>query len=203
MGKFNNEIISLEIKRAIKNSPGIQKFFANAANAKLLSFKKGLIEEFYKNNVSQEILEGANAENISNTLGGEGNLFSFIGFYASEPNPIEQVIDFLQENISLSKEANFKSQGKTTTIEYAVIVPTEEDFEEKFPFPDNYEPGSWLFGISDGISGLGEYIYNSRINSDKSRSGPGLQMQHQVREEEFKPDPYFRKMWKKFLRNLK
>ena len=45
--------------------------------------KRETIQEFDEHVVTREIEGGVNAENISRTLGGRGNLFSFIGFDAN------------------------------------------------------------------------------------------------------------------------
>ena len=59
-------------------------FLKNSFEAKVLSsfekVKSEMIEEFLDHKVTQEIIAGPTADNISGTLGGYGNLFSYIGF---------------------------------------------------------------------------------------------------------------------------
>ncbi len=197
---YNKSLVSATMRRALRNSPGTQKFMRNAALAKLVSYKEDLIDDYVKSNVTQEILGGTDSENLSNSLG-VGNLFSFIGFDSSDVNPAQRVPAYLRQNITLAIEGKYIDSERGTIINFPVIAPTEEDFDNDFPMP--WEPGSWLFKISDGISGLGEYIYHRYFPNPPSRSTAGLQMPYEVREEEYKPKKYFRDMYQRFLKKMR
>jgi hypothetical protein len=54
--------------------------FEKEAKRKFKEIKAEMIKEFLSHPVTQEIMGGPTASNISGTLGGVTNLFAFIGF---------------------------------------------------------------------------------------------------------------------------
>jgi hypothetical protein len=62
--------------------------------------------------------------------------------------------------------------------------------------PMPWEPGSWLFKIESGISGLGSYIYGKMYAG--SRSGSGIQSRNPVRAALFSPMSYLSLMLENF-----
>ena len=58
--------------------------------------KNQMIQEFLNHPVTVEISNGVNSPNISKTLS-YGNLYSFIGFYADEPDPTDAILAILEE----------------------------------------------------------------------------------------------------------
>ena len=66
--------------------------------------KQEMIEEFNAHPITQEIELGVTAPNLSNTLSGVTNLFSFIGFDAgSRPiDPIRQLLEKSTFRISIN-----------------------------------------------------------------------------------------------------
>lgn len=159
---------------------------------KVESNKQILIKEFDSHPVTQEIQNGSSAFNISNTLGGYGNLFSFIGFPKGS-NPITPVINMLQT----IKLGPLKIQKRNKTFRFKVIVPSKQNFYNITKMP--WENGrSWLFDIEKSISGLGSYLYLKYENS-KSRSGTGIQLDKNYKKVIFKPVRYFNTMYNKFL----
>tara|TARA_S200002703_G_scaffold158998_1_gene170928 strand:+ start:3004 stop:3588 length:585 start_codon:yes stop_codon:yes gene_type:complete len=131
--------------------------------------KKQMIDEFDAHPITQEIEMGIDAPNLSNTLNGITNLYSFIGFDSgSKPiDPIRQLLEKSTFRIS--------SGGKllaTATFE----IPTAKMIFTATPMP--WADGrSWAKGIERGISGLGYYIKKRK----NSRSGLGVQSQNKVR----------------------
>ena len=63
---------------------------------KIEEMKKDMIKSFLGLGVTREILGGKNASNISGTLGGYGNLFSFIGFPEGS-SPVDPIVELLQQ----------------------------------------------------------------------------------------------------------
>ena len=57
--------------------------------------KREMIQEFMSHPVTIELLAGSSSSNISGTLGGQSNLFAFIGFNASD-KPIEPILKVLE-----------------------------------------------------------------------------------------------------------
>lgn len=112
--------------------------------------KREMIAEFTAHPVTEEIRGGADATNISGTLGGKyGNLFSFIGFESGD-DPIAPIIELLE-----STKISFSL--KRDKIIVTVTMPSPSSIFEVTPMP--WASGrSWAKGIELGISGLGRFI---------------------------------------------
>jgi hypothetical protein len=149
--------------------------------------KKQMINEFMDHPVTEEILNGYNAANSSGTLGGYGNLFSFIGFDEND-SPIIPIIEILSK-IEVRTSKNKSSPTVTVTI----FMPTAKDIFQITPMP--WASGrSWAKGIESGISGVGHYInaYGS------GRSGGGIQTKNKIRSGRFKSTPYISSLINKY-----
>jgi hypothetical protein len=154
--------------------------------------KEQMIKEFMSHPITKEILAGPNASNTSGTLGGYGNLFSFIGF-ESGSNPIQPIIELLQQtNYRITR----MYMGK---VGIHVEIPSKEQIFKVTPLP--WAPGiSWAERIEIGLSGLGQYMYTT---SRSSRSGKGVQSSNAIKGGSFRNTKYishFINSWhKKFL----
>tara|TARA_R110002110_G_scaffold355648_2_gene565262 strand:+ start:721 stop:1353 length:633 start_codon:yes stop_codon:yes gene_type:complete len=151
-----------------------------------------MMREFISMPITKEILGGKNSSNISGTLGGYGNLFSFIGFPQGS-QPIDPIIELLQQTTY-----NLTGLTPRGTMKLTITLPSPADIFRVTPLP--WAPGiSWAQRMEVGLSGLGMYM-------DKSagRSGGGIQTSRDLRKGRFSNTPYissFLKEWqKKFLR---
>ena len=156
--------------------------------------KNQMIADFLNHPVTLEINKGINSSNISGTLMGVTNLYSFIGFDSGD-DPIEPILTLLQ---STSFEIGSLS-SKALIIR--INFPEAAAIFKVTPMP--WAPGrSWALGIARGISGLGYYL---KRKSERSRSGLGLQSQNKKRSVKFKNTKYisnFIKNYKKEFENL-
>ena len=149
----------------------VQSQARNIVRRAFEKLKTKMIAEFQGHPVTREIRGGINAQNISNTLGGITNLYSFIGF-DSNSDPIEPIEDLL-----LRTDVRFVKINKQM-IEFEVTLPEAEEIFAATPLP--WAPGrSWAKGIESGLSGLGYYLKKS---SSSSRSGLGIQTSQKVRK---------------------
>ena len=139
--------------------PQIEKRF----RAAFQKVKNEMIAEFLNHPVTIEIKGGIGAKNLSGTLDGITNLFSFIGFDSSS-DPTSQIENMLYKT-------NFKFDRYTNKeIIYSVYIPDAKEIFEVTPIP--WATGrSWAKGIETGISGLGYYL---KVDRDNSRSGLGI-----------------------------
>lgn len=135
--------------------------------------KTEMIKEFLNHPVTKEIKDGPQAQNISNTLGGYGNLFSYIGFYDGE-DPIEPILEEFQKSTIVF--SRLVDGGAVWNI----YMPAKEDIWEVSPMPWA-EGRSWAKGIEIGISGLGEYFYTLRGGLQNSRSETAIQVKSKLR----------------------
>jgi hypothetical protein len=186
-GKINKRLLQEEIL----GSRVTQKLVLESVKKDILENKNIFINEFESHPVTREIRSGETAGNSSGTLGGYGNLFSFIGFNKGY-DPISPVINLINK---------IRASG----IEYSrnifnvkIIIPSKTDFASISKMP--WEGGrSWLLDIEKGISGLGAYLYRQY---NKSRSGYGLQSNFNYRGTSFRPTQYFSFLYNNFLKKI-
>ena len=89
------------------------------AESKLFSARKDFLESFENHEVTKEIEQGESGENISGTLKGYGNLFSFIGFENGD-SPTE-VVKNLISRIRLIKKSYSKSGADGSVISFSAL----------------------------------------------------------------------------------
>lgn len=185
-----------EILQDAIRSGALDNISVKIAQQKLEVETSDLLTEFDGDDISKEIKEGAAAKNISGTLGGYGNLFSFIGFHDGS-NPIGLVISYLKQKIRITKNIKYQIvSDKSIKVSVNAEIPNKEELEGITQLP--WETGSWLFKISTGISGLGYYI--SRMLTGRSLGG--FQSHHKVRGAVFSKKSYFSAMYKRFVKRL-
>ena len=173
--KVTSNIVKTEVDKKIKQS------------------QDELVKEYENHPVMQEIDAGPNASNSSGTLGGKGNLFSFIGFNRGD-NPTAPV------KAKLARPIKSKvSKGSFGRFKVEVDAATKQELEEATPIPWSIGR-SWLDGIEKGISGLGKYIFKGS-NVKSSRSGTAIQVTGS-RGGRFKNTSYISKMLNNFYKRL-
>jgi hypothetical protein len=165
----------------------LRKDFETIAFDKFKDLKNQLLLEFNNHLITQEIKLGPNGSNISGTLGGQSNLFAFIGFDSSD-DPIRPILDIL-ENI----EIRFVKDIEIGSL-FTVSFPEPSDIFAVTPMP--WASGrSWAKGIEQGISGLGYLI---KDNTSLSRSGAALQSSVKIRSGTYKNTSYISAILKKY-----
>jgi|TARA_R110002020_G_scaffold375166_1_gene586377 hypothetical protein len=192
-------ILPLDVQNALKRQApkALRRSFEKEAKRQFKEIKAEMIKEFLSHPVTQEIMEGPNAPNLSGTLGGASNLFAFIGFNAGD-QPVAPILERLEAvDIIYNKEYREKGIG----VSFNVFLPTAEDIFSITPLP--WATGrSWAEGIERGISGLGYLLRKSG-----GRSGAAVQSRvSKVRGGRFQNMPYmssFIKRYKKRFEELK
>jgi len=187
-GTINKNLIQKEIF----NNRAVKKMVRDIVQKEVEKEKALFQQDFESHPVTQELDGGENASNISGTLGGYGNLFSFLGFNQGA-NPTASV-KFLIQKITLDRNVQASGNG----FKIRVNVPSKEEFGAVSRLP--FEGGrSWLLDIERGISGLGAYLYGRFASS---RSGTGIQSKYNYSNKRFRNVKYFSGMYTKFLRRL-
>lgn len=187
-GKINKKLLQEQI---FKNR-SVQKMVRSIVEKEVEKQKLIFKQEFESHPVTQELDSGENSSNISGTLGGYGNLFSFLGFNNGS-NPTSAV-KLLIQSIFLDS----KVQIDGNIFKFKVNVPSKEEFANVSRLP--WETGrSWLLDVERSISGLGAYLYG---RFQKSRSGSAIQNKYNYSNRVFKPIQYFGKMYEKFIKKI-
>lgn len=187
-----------QLSKSISTNPRVVKIIREQVKDLVEEYvernKQEMINEFEDHPVTKEIKSGPEAANISNTLGGEGNLFSYIGFNDGS-NPTEIIKDILANDVRVENKPTIESVGKDLKISFPISGPTINEIESATPMP--FEGGrSWVRGIEKGISGFSYYIFKKYLKG--SRSGTGLQTESEIRTGTFKPTPYLSSILKRF-----
>lgn len=179
----------------LKNK-SIERSILDIVEPKVISEKNKLIQEFISHPVSAEISAGPGASNGSGTLGGYGNLFSFIGF--SGGDPVSAWSNFLKKTIFLNKKINTKVSGDNIVFNLSIQSISDQDLISIARMP--WEGGrSWIKAIETSISGFSFYV--SKMGA--GRSGGGLQSKHARKSGgSFTPVPYWSNMWNNFINNI-
>ena len=94
--KFKPMVIEKVALDGISKNRKIKKEVEAVAQKKFDSSMEEMIREFNEHPITMELAAGPEAENISGTLSGYGNLFSFIGFHEEE-DPVELVRQLLMQ----------------------------------------------------------------------------------------------------------
>jgi hypothetical protein len=180
------------LQKAIFSNKNLQREVLKTVKLSVEKDKNILIDDFIKHPVTQELDGGENAENISGTLGGYGNLFSFIGF-VNGSSPTNSVINLLK-NIKIGK--NIRNNNNIFMID--IFIPSKNELGEITKMP--WESGrSWLWDIEKSISGLGAYLYGK---FEQSRSGNAIQSRKNFSGRNFSRVSYFTPLYNKFIKKI-
>ena len=197
MAKSRKKIRMSVVNSQLARNKAFRREVFRIAQKKVAASKAKLLQDFDEHPVTREIQGGHGATNISNTLGGYGNLFTFIGFVLGS-NPIGPVRRLLSQ--IRATELKKKSVGrKRIKYDLKLSMPSRETLTAITPLP--FESGrSWLYGIESGISGFGAYMYKKWRSS---RSGHGIQSNQRLRSGAFKNTKYFSSMLQQFARRIR
>ena len=179
-----------EVQKALPRESSYTRGIKQAIEKKVKSAQQNLLKSFEKHPVTAEIAGGASASNLSGTLGGTGNLFTYIGFSGDKPLSILRIL--------LEKyEIRYHHAKNRTTIN--ITVPTAAELFKATPMP--WATGrSWAKGIETGISGLGRYLYQ---DSARSRSGGAVQVKGRLRAGKFSNTSYLSSILNNYYKEIR
>ena len=196
MAKINMRGLKAEI--AQKGYKIVKPVVEARVRSELEKSKQELLQDFDNHAVTKEIQNGNNSSNISNTLGGYGNLFTFIGFDSSA-DPISPIRSLLAKSIKIQS-----LRKKTNELAFVLrfTIPTREEIAAVSPTPWSTE--SWIDAVEKGMSGLGRYLYSNDQNRfSTSRSRGGIEAKFDVRPgQTSKPIDYISGIFTRMLKNI-
>jgi hypothetical protein len=166
--------MAFQLDKSVKRQVAqlIKEDFDKRIERSFNNIKAAMINELINHEITKEISIGVGASNSSNTLGGYGNLFTFIGFEAGT-SPIEAIKREFDKTV-----IRFRTLTDDGPV-WNIYMPAPEDIWEVTPMPWA-EGRSWAKGIETGISGVGWYLYNQNKNYPQSRSGPAIQVKSKI-----------------------
>jgi hypothetical protein len=141
------------LEKIVRNSTAVANSADRVIKRRIAGLKGVTMQEFDRHPVTRELQQGPSSTNLSGTLGGTGNLFSFIGFYSST-DPIGPVREILKSNLNLaSRQKRIQGANGVQAFRYVLSMPTLDSFNLVARMP--WESGnSWVVGIERGISGF-------------------------------------------------
>ena len=152
------------------------------ANRGVEKAKTLMLAEFDSHPITKEINAGPRANNSSGTLGGTGNLFSFIGFDSGD-KPTREVRRILESSTRLIGIR--KNSRGDTGFKIVIDLPSKEEVKQASPLPWA-AARSWVVGIEQGLSGLGQYL----VKPGSGRSGNAIEVKGTLRSGKFKNTKY-------------
>ena len=191
MGSYNRKSIQRKVIKSRAFSKSARKKVVNNVERA----KRQMLDEFDNHPVTKEIAQGESSSNISRTLSGYGNLFTFLGF-SQGSSPVSAV----REALSILPRVK-NSKPKRDSILFTISVPLTKDFRNVAQLP--WESGrNWVEGIESGISGFSYYMSNLFGKVDKSRSGSAIQTEHPMRAGMFHRRSYMTAILNKFVNRI-
>ena len=180
----------------VSNAKQMNRALRKVIEPKLETKQNNLVKKFEAHPITVEIDAGPTARNSSGTLGGYGNLFSFIGFSSgSDPAAVIKKI--------FSEKIKFRVRRKNSFGKYRITfyIPSIEEIYSLTPLP--WASGqSWVSGVEKGMSNLGSFLYSGSGFSSSS-SGTGIQTKTPFSSVSFKNTPYVSKLLDNFKNRLK
>jgi hypothetical protein len=160
------DTFEIDLKRAISSNKEYQAEVRAIVKEQFEERKTQLIENFDSHPITQEI-SNPNSTNISNTLGGYGNLYGFLGF--EEDDPTLPVKEILSEKTKVNAVSIRKEE---VTLKFT--VPDLEDFDSVAAL--EWDTKNWVKGMEKGISGFQNFMAKAA-----GRSGKGIQIKGKVK----------------------
>lgn len=192
----NFKINTKNLYSKVSNNKKFQQQVNKKVQLTVENNKKLALQELENHPVTQEIMSGPGARNGSGTLGGYGNLFSFIGF-SDGTDPISPLSKLIK-TATMVKKIRGDVAGKQIKLKFQLFTPNREQIRLASPMP--WEGGSWAEGIEEGISGFSYYMYK-KFNA--GRSGMGLQTDHELGKAIFTPKKYISEIIENFKKNVR
>jgi hypothetical protein len=192
-GKINSKTIRNKIFESTK----FKRQIDSLVNKKIDEIKRATLQEFDSHPITVEIEAGASSKNSSGTLGGYGNLFSFIGF-SSNASPTSALRGAINKSIAIRRLKGSGGNKKQIQVSYKVTLPSKGLIEAVTPMP--WEGGSWVEAVENGMSNFSYYMYK---RFGEGRSGWGFQADHNLRSAIFQPKAYVSEILANFQRSIK
>lgn len=174
MARFNANAFLRKVKEKILQSPRFNNFINRRSVNIFNKVKRNFLESLSDDEIVAAIRNRTDVDGL--------DIFGFFGF-KSESQPDQDLIQFYKKNITFA--TNFRRAGKV--FKKAVFFPTKGDFatDESLLLP--WEGGgNWPLKMESGLPGLARYF---DVN-DKGRSLHGIQLEGDIRDEDFTGRPF-------------
>ena len=193
------------LEKTVRNSPQVATAVDKVFRRRVIGLKGAVLADFDRHIITRELKQGPSGMNVSGTLGGVGNLFSFIGF-ESTANPVDLIRQVLKSHFDIhGVQRKLRGHKGVRAYRYSLSFPVLGSFDSVAQMP--WEVGnSWIKGIENGISGFSNYMYfthgEGKTIREKSRSGAAVQSKREINVGFFKPTKYISEILDKYRNRL-
>ena len=167
---IDERAVRAKIDKALA-SPKIRKLIYDRVYSRFYAQKQKFLNAFDNHIVTAELNAGPRGVNITNSLDGYGNLFSFIGFPSNE-KPAQELRNFFQTNIEFNA-----SSYRNRHYYFKISIPTQREVERITPLPWDEAQGSWVEAIEDGLDNAPQFLFKKWT---QGRSKTGLQLPNDI-----------------------
>lgn len=197
--KINVDINAIRkaIEGRLISNPAVQRRAYLVASNIFFRAHQALMKDFFSHKITQELKAGNSASNISDTLNGEGNLFSFLGFFAGQDPTLE--LEELFSRINLGSPL----VRRNSIIFNIENLPQRKDIIGATRM--NWGSGaSWAFAVEtgsfNGDAALSHFIFKT-WNSGRSKAGFQVK-DYSYSEDQFSPKPYITEILDNFQERI-
>ncbi len=168
---------------SLKNIKGFidgiaKKVLGNRANEAIYlakihgtAVKQAILNEIKNHELSKDLMSHEQSEYLN---GRKGTLFGFLGFEANT-NPVQELIDFLDDFWKIEPVAKFGLRGMTVDIKLKIVKPTDL---KNAGLLLKWQPSlAWPYAVEGNISNLPFFL-----SIEKGRSLEGIQLKTRRKE---------------------
>ena len=185
---IHRDQLEINVTRALGKSALVRNLALKKFAGIFDSAHRAMLREFDRHPITNELIDGIEAANISHTLDGYGNLYSFIGFKEGS-QPTEDIRALLAVATTYRQTVYQNRQWF-----FKLYTPSREAIQKVTPMP--WEAGnSWVAGIEQGMSNLSHFMFK---RWGGGRSGGGFQLPYENQELNFSKRPYITEILKNF-----
>jgi hypothetical protein len=204
-----------ELRREIIESGAIDHEMVELVQERFEEEKELMLAEFDTDDVTEEILGGPTADNITNTLkdasgqkNGEGNLCAFLGFdNGNEDEVIRELREILELETTMNTTPVIRQNSNIISYRFTGRVPTSQEIYQQTPvnWGKTARGRSWVSIIENGTNSFVYYLYK---RWEQGRSEEALQAKTKtgqliiVNQGEFHPTAYTSKLIREFVQRV-
>ena len=187
-----------KLRKRVSDSKSVRRRIGKIFEKQLVDRQRKLVADFDNHPVTQEIQAGRDGSNISKSLNGYGNLYTFLGFSHAE-DPTSIIRNYLAAKVPY-RSTSSRNTAQGFAINFKANLPGIRDIQALSVL--SHLGRSWVTGVERGkVDGL-QYYLNSRRPSSASRSGKGIQIDKRLRNTNIKPIKYVNHLLERFRKSL-
>lgn len=179
------------LKGALSKNETFKDFVQEVAQRDLVERKGRLKNLIEVHPVSRELRGGVSSPNISGTMGGYGNLYTFLGGF--EGDVVERIINNIMEKVVIGRVREVKNASASLLSFRAEVSVSVAEVDE----PLSFENRGVIDAVENGIGNFSHFVYQKGRDLKNSRTGPAIQSSKQQRNQQFTPTEWISSLLKR------